>query len=101
MVSEPKSIMDTLLRVGERFGVPVLILAVLLWFVRDAAVSLNKTVVEPVVRGHVEFLETTQKTLEGIEETQRASQQTLKEIAIGQRDLQHAVDRIPNTTGTN
>jgi len=79
----------------------VLVLAVVLWLVRDAAVSLNKTVVEPVVRGHVEFLETTQKTLEGIEETQKASQQTLQEIAIGQRDLQHAVDRIPDTAGAN
>jgi hypothetical protein len=101
MVSEPKPLTETILRVGERFGVPVLILAVLLWFLRDAAVSLNKTVVEPVVRGHVEFLQTTQKTLEGIEETQRASQQTLQEIAIGQRDLQHAVDRIPDTAGAN
>ena len=100
-MSESKSITDTLLRIGERFGVPVLVLAVLLWFMRDAAVSLNKTVVEPVVRGHVEFLQTTQKTLEGIEETQKASQQTLQEIAIGQRDLQHAVDRIPDTAGAN
>jgi hypothetical protein len=101
MSDTQKSILDTVLRIGERFGVPVLILAVLLWFVRDAAVSINHTVVEPVVRGHVEFLQTTQKTLEGIEETQKASQQTLKEIAIGQRDLQHAVDRIPEHKGTN
>ena len=93
--------MDTLIRVGERFGVPVLHLAVLLWFLRDAAVTLHSSVVEPVVKGHIEFLETTQKTLEGIEETQKASQQTLQELAIGQRDLQHAVDRIPDITGTN
>ena len=93
--------MDTLIRVGERFGVPVLLLAVLLWFLRDAAVTLHSSVVEPVVKGPIEFLETTQKTLEGIEETQKASQQTLQELAIGQRDLQHAVDRIPDITGTN
>jgi hypothetical protein len=92
---------DSLVRIGERFGVPVLILAVLLWFARDAAISLNKTVVEPVVQGHVEFLQTTQETLKGIEETQKASQQTLQEIAVGQRDLQHAVDRIPDNQGTN
>jgi hypothetical protein len=92
---------DTLVRIGERFGVPVLVLAVLLWFARDAAISINKTVVEPVVQGHVEFLQTTQKTLEGIEETQKASQQTLQEIAIGQRELKHVVDRIPDHQGTN
>ena len=92
---------DSLVRIGERFGVPVLILAVLLWFARDAAISLNKTVVEPVVQGHVEFLEATQETLKGIEETQKASQQTLQEIAIGQRELKHVVDRIPDHQGTN
>ena len=96
-----KTLTDSLVRIGERFGVPVLVLAVLLWFIRDAAVSLNKTVVEPVVQGHVEFLQTTQKTLEGIEETQKASQQTLQEIAIGQRELKHVVDRIPDHQGTN
>ena len=95
------SLTDSLVRIGERFGVPVLILAVLLWFARDAAISINKTVVEPVVQGHVEFLQTTKRTLEGIEETQKASQQTLQEIAIGQRDLQHAVDRYPEHKGTN
>jgi hypothetical protein len=100
-MSENTTITDSFVRIGERFGVPVLVLAVVLWLVRDAAISLNKTVVEPVVQGHVEFLQTTQKTLEGIEETQRASQQTLQEIAVGQRDLQHAVDRIPDTKGTN
>lgn len=96
-----KTLTDSLVRIGERFGVPVLVLAVLLWFIRDAAVSLNKTVVEPVVQGHVEFLQATQKTLEGIEETQQASQQTLQEIAIGQRELKHVVDRIPDHQGTN
>ena len=96
-----KTLTDSLVRIGERFGVPVLVLAVLLWFIRDAAVSLNNTVVEPVVHGHVEFLQTTQKTLEGIEETQKASQQTLQEIAIGQRELKHVVDRIPDHQGTN
>jgi len=92
---------DSMVRIGERFGVPVLVLAVLLWFARDAAISINKTVVEPVVQGHVEFLQTTKRTLEGIEETQKASQQTLQEIAIGQRELKHVVDRIPDHQGTN
>ncbi len=96
-----KTLTDSLVRIGERFGVPVLVLAVLLWFARDAAISLNKTVVEPVVQGHVEFLQATQETLKGIEETQKASQQTLQEIAIGQRELKHVVDRIPDHQGTN
>jgi len=100
-MSENTTITDSFVRIGERFGVPVLVLAVVLWLVRDAAISLNKTVVEPVVQGHVEFLQTTQKTLEGIEETQKASQQTLQEIAIGQRELRHVVDRIPDHQGTN
>ena len=44
----------------ERFGVPVAILAVILWFSREAAISLHSTVLVPVVKSHTEFLDATQ-----------------------------------------
>jgi len=96
-----QTIVDTALRVGERFGVPVLILGVLLWFVYGAAGTIQRTVVEPVVAGHVEFLRSTSKTLEEIGTVQQQQADTLQEIAAGQRELQHAINSTPNTGARN
>lgn len=101
MTDSNKTLMDAALRVGEKLGVPVLVLGVLLWFARDACIALMDNFLTPVVKSHVEFLETTQETLKEIGTTQHQQATVLQEIAIGQRQLQQAISRDPATRGTN
>jgi hypothetical protein len=75
----------------ERFGVPVAILAVLLFFVREAAISLHATVLVPVVSSHADFLDSTQETLREIGRAQEQQSEAMKELCIGQKQLQHAI----------
>ena len=79
---------DTFLRIGERFGVPVVILVAVLWMAREAATSLHTTVVVPIVTSHTEFLESTRETLSELSHTQEKQAETLSEIADGQRQIQ-------------
>jgi hypothetical protein len=96
-----QTVIDTALRIAERLGVPVLVLAVLLWCAREAAISLSQTVLEPIVQSHVEFLDTTRETLREIGHTQAQQAQTLQEIAHGQREIQQVLARPANTQGAN
>lgn len=79
--------LDACLRIAERFGVPVVLLAVLIWLGREAAISLHGTLVRPVVESHVEFLEATRETLSEIGRTQEQQASTLQEIARAQREF--------------
>lgn len=97
--SEPTSTYDFFLRLAERFGVPVLILAAVLWMLRDAAVMLNSTLLQPVVASHTRFLEATQDTLKEISKTQDKQAETLQELAIGQRDLRSVIIMRPSKDG--
>ena len=93
--SKPAGTYEFFLGIADRFGVPCLILAALLWMVRDAGIALHTTVLQPVVQSHTKFLDATQETLKEIGHTQDKQADTLQELANGQRDLQHAVSRIP------
>ena len=79
-------------RALDRFGVAVVMLGVILYFGREAAVALHETLVKPVVKSHVEFLETTRETLTEICEVQKQQANALDELAAGQRSL---LDREP------
>lgn len=87
--------LDSMLRIAERFGVPVVLLAVIIWLGREAAITLHGSLVEPVVKSHVEFLETTSETLKEIGRTQEKQAETLEELAHGQREL---TDRVKTVT---
>jgi hypothetical protein len=86
-----QSVLDTFLRIADRFGVPCVILAVVMFFGREAAIALHGTVVEPMVKSHVEFLDATAETLKEIGQVQRQQTATLQELAAGQRDLHEIV----------
>jgi len=83
----PPTTTDVAIRVAERFGVPVFVLVILLWMIREAATSLNGTVVVPIVKSHTEFLDTTRETLTEISRTQLQQADTMKEIAENQKEL--------------
>lgn len=85
---------DTLLRIADRFGVPCVVLAVVMYFGREAAIAIHSSVVEPVVKSHVEFLESTKETMH-----QQA--ETLQELATGQREIQQVLARPARTDGQN
>lgn len=86
-MSEDKTALETALRIGERLGVPLLILAAILWMAREAGIAVYGGAVVPVVRAHTTFLESTQETLRGIESTQSRQADTMDEIVAGQREL--------------
>jgi hypothetical protein len=99
--SKPTGTYEFFLGIADRFGVPCLILAALLWMARDAGIALHTTVLQPVVQSHTRFLESTQETLKEIGKAQDKQADTMQELANGQRDIQHAVSRIPQSGTQN
>ena len=87
----PLSFVEAGFRVAERFGVPLVLLAILVWFLRDAAVTLHGTVVLPIVKSHTEFLDSTRETLDEIGKTQFKQAETLQAIAQDQHEIRNAV----------
>ena len=87
MSAEEKSTLDIVLRIGERLGVPLLILVAILWMAREAGMAIYGGAVVPVVKAHTTFLESTQETLKGIETTQSRQAETMEEIVTGQREI--------------
>lgn len=96
-----ESFVEAAFRVAERFGVPLVLLAVMVWFLRDAAVTLHGTVVVPIVKSHTEFLDSTRETLDEIGKTQFKQAETLQEIAEGQREIKQAVIKKSGQTAPN
>jgi hypothetical protein len=102
MSDEPApSIAEIALRVAERFGLPVVLLAVVLWLIRDAAISIHGTVVVPVVKSHTEFLDATRETLNEIGMSQTQQAKTMQELAAGQREIQQAVTKRTGQQAAN
>ena len=85
---------DTLLRIADRFGVPCVVLAVVMYFGREAAIAIHSSVVEPVVKSHVEFLESTKETM-------AKQADTLEELAKGQHEIQQVLARPSKTDAQN
>jgi|688.fasta_scaffold57345_3 hypothetical protein len=86
-----EEIKSTLIDVAGKLGVPFVVLALFLWMAREAATSIHKTVVIPIVESHTEFLDSTRQTLDRISTTQEKQAETLQEIAVGQTEIRHAV----------
>ena len=86
--------LDAFFRIADRFGVPCVILAFVLYFTREAAVALHETVVEPMVESHMEYLDTTASTLREIGQVQRQQATTLDELYRGQTELHNVVKDI-------
>ncbi len=81
-----QTLLDAVCRIAERFGVPVVILAAVLWMARESASSLHTTVLVPIIQSHTEFLEETRHT-------QKQQAEILQEIADGQRDIQRTLKK--------
>jgi hypothetical protein len=86
-MSDERSTLDVVLRVGERLGVPLLILGAVLYMAREAGVAIYSTAVVPIVEAHGKFLDSTSRNLEEIGTTQRQQAKTLQEIAVGQKEI--------------
>jgi hypothetical protein len=83
----------TLFDVAERFGVPVVILAAILWMAREAATSVHNSVIVPMVESHTQFLEVTSMTLHELGKTQDQQAETLREIADSQKEIHEELTR--------
>lgn len=91
MTNEPEtdkiSMFEMGLKIGERLGVPLLILGIVLFMLDRAGTALYIGAVKPLVHAHTEFLDRTQKTLSEIEVTQRQQAENMTEIVSGQREI--------------
>jgi len=56
--------------------------------------ALHETVLVPYVEANAEYLKQTSATLQSLGETQRRQSDTLQEIAVGQRDIHQALQRL-------
>lgn len=83
----PLPVVESAFRAAERFGVPVVLLGVMIWLLRDAAVTLHSTVLVPIVASHTEFLASTRDTLGEISSTQSQQAKTMQELAVGQQAI--------------
>lgn len=79
------------IRVAKEFGLPVVMLAVVTYLFREAAVTVHQTVLIPMVQSHTKFIDRAQETLDEISITQEKQAETLHELAEGQREIRHAV----------
>lgn len=96
MSSEPSAgVLDIAFRALKEFGLPVVLLAVVIYLFREAAMTIHGTVLVPVVESHTKFLDATQQTLREISSTQERQAETLEEIASGQREIQHKLTGNP------
>lgn len=91
MTQRTSDMIDVGIRVAREFGFPIVMLAVVVFCFREAAVALHQTVLIPVVESHTHFIRRTSETLEGLERTQGQQAETLQEIATGQREIQTTI----------
>lgn len=87
----PPSMAEMAIRIAERFGVPVVLMAVMIWLLREAAVTMHGTVVVPIVKSHTEFLDSTRQTLSEMSDTQRQQAEYLRDIAEGQHEIKQVI----------
>lgn len=94
-----KDMIEVVVRAAKELGpsvvVPVLLLGVVIYLFREAAITVHGTVLVPVVESHTRFLERTEKTLDEIATTQIQQATTLQELAVGQREIQHRISGSP------
>ena len=91
MTQQTSDAIDVGIRIAREFGFPVVMVCILLYGLREAAVAVHQTVVVPVVESHATFLRQTTATLEGLGRTQEQQAETLRELAAGQREIHAAV----------
>ena len=85
------------IRIGERFGVPVMLLCLFIFFTREACQSFHGTVLMPIVDAHVAFLKGTTETQAVQSKTLSKIQEILGDISHEQKDIS---DRIGNATSS-
>lgn len=76
-----------------RLGVPCVVLAALLWMMREASYSIHTTILVPLVKAHTEYLDATKQTLDGIEKTQQQQADTLQEVVAGQCEIKAIISK--------
>lgn len=86
---------DAAMKAAEKFGVPVVLLLVLLWMIRESASVLHDSIVVPMVQTHTEFLISTSKTLGEISKTQSSQAETLKQLGDVQKEIRDFVVKLP------
>ena len=78
-------------RIVRELGVPVVLLAAVVYCFREAAIALHNHVLVPVVRSHTTFLDSTTQTLQTLGRAQERQADTLEELAHGQAAIQQAI----------
>lgn len=99
MTQRTSDLLDIGIRIAREFGFPVVVMLIVLWCCREAAIALHSTVLVPVVESHTMFIRSTSETLTSLGQTQDKQAQTLHEIAEGQREIRHVINKISEPAG--
>jgi hypothetical protein len=91
MTQKTSDAIDVGIRIAREFGFPVVMLCVVVFCFREAAMALHQTVLIPAVQSHATFLKQTSETLQSLGRTQERQAETLEELAAGQRHIQNVL----------
>lgn len=94
-------LVDVVFRALDRFGVPVVMLAALLYFGREAATAMHESFVKPIVKAHIEFLDATRETLGEIGDVQKKQADALEDLSVGQREILGVVRQVASGSENN
>lgn len=97
MTQTTSDLIDVAIRIAREFGFPVVMLAIIMWCGREAAMALHETVLVPVVESHTLFLRTTSETLQTLSQAQVRQAETLEELAAGQSEIERAIGSLPDS----
>lgn len=101
MTQRTSDMIDIGIRIAREFGFPILVMLVVLWCCREAAIAIHSTVLVPVVESHTMFIRSTSETLTSLGQTQDKQAETLSEIAAGQREIRQAIGTLSPTPGAS
>ncbi len=94
MTQKTSDMIDVGIRIAREFGFPVVMLSVVVFCFREAAIALHRTVLIPVVESHTQFINSTSETLQSLGRTQDRQAETLQEIADGQNEIRRDIGLI-------
>jgi TPP-dependent indolepyruvate ferredoxin oxidoreductase alpha subunit len=91
MTQQTSDMIDVGIRIAREFGFPVVMLVVVMFCAREAAIAVHQTVLVPVVESHTAFLRQTTETLQTLGRSQERQAETLEELATAQRQIRESM----------
>ena len=95
---------EAVMKIAERFGVPVVLLLVFIYMARETAIAVHQTVVAPVVTSHTKFIDTISEQSRQQTEAMQSQAEAFKELAAAHDEqiiiLRQAFPRVAGSPDT-